>query len=215
MIALYVFLSILGGIPLLILLLSFFPVRLWLCFKESFQGEVGYLFLRFPLKPAEDSGEPQKETVEETPKAKEEKEKTGPSMADRLRASLKRHGLAGFLQTLAELLGLIFRCVGGIFKGLRLKKFDLYICLPGSADAAAAAVLYGKVAAGVYSACGGLFSLIPCRHKGVTVDLDYSSPVSQVDFCIELSIRPILVIKEALLLVVKSIRPLRRLIGKR
>ena len=130
----------------------------------------------------------------------------------RLEASLKREGLGGFLQALGELISLLGQATVGILRGFDLRHFDLYLCVAGAGDAAAGAKLFGKISAGVYSACGVLFTLLPCGNKGVTVDLSYDLWESRMDFSAELSIRPFFVLAEGLKLVIKSIRPLRRIL---
>lgn len=208
MIVLYVILGTVGGLILLLLLLTLIPVRAELQFHGEFTLVVKYLFLRIPLLP----GKPGEETEEEPQEDKPE-EPGKPSALDRVKASLKREGLGGFLQALGELIKLLGRASAGILKRLKLRRFDLYLCVAGAQDPAAGAVLYGKVAAGVYSACGGLFTLLPCKRKGVTVDLDYGLWESRVDFSAELSIRPIFAIWEGLRLTIKSLKPLKKILG--
>lgn len=208
MIVLYVILGTVGGLILLLLLLTLIPVRAELRFQGEFTLVAKYLFLRIPLLP----GKPGEETEEE-PQEEKPEEPGKPSALDRVKASLKREGLGGFLQALGELIKLLGRASAGILKRLKLRRFDLYLCVAGAGDAAAGAVLYGKVAAGVYSACGGLFTLMPCKRKGVTVDLGYELWESRVDFSAELSIRPIFAIWEGLRLTIKSLKPLKKILG--
>lgn len=208
MIVLYVILGMIGGLLLLLFLLTLIPARAELRFQGEFALTVKYLFLRIPLLP----GEPEEETEKEEPQEEKPKEPGKPGILDRIKAALKREGLGGFLQALGELIKLLCGASAGILKRLRLRRFDLYLCVAGAGDAAAGALLYGKVAAGVYSACGGLFTLLPCKRKGVTVDMDYELWESRVDFSAELSIRPIFVIWEGLRLVLKSMRPLKKIL---
>lgn len=207
-----VLLCVLGGLLLLLLLLSLFPVRASLDFRTEFSLEVGYLFLKFAVLPGkEETEEPEKK--EGPKKDKDEKtKKKSPGIVNRGKTALKREGFTGFLQALFELLGLLLRAPVRILKHLKLKRFDLYLLLAGGEDASAAAIRYGQVSAGVYSACGGLFSLLPCKRKGVTVDLDYDAPENLVDFSGEISILPVFVLKEALVLVIKGLRPLKKII---
>ena len=208
MIVLYVILWAILGLLLLLLLLTLMPVGAELRFDGEFHLRIKYLFLNIPLLP----GEPQEET-EEPSKEEEKPEKPGrPGIGGRIKASLKREGLGGFLQTLGELISLLGQATAGILRGFNLRHFDLYLCVAGAGDAAAGAKLFGKISAGVYSACGVLFTLLPCGNKGVTVDLSYDLWESRVDFSAELSIRPFFVLMEGLKLVIRSIRPLRRIL---
>ncbi|MCI9226084.1 MAG: hypothetical protein HFE91_11565 [Acutalibacter sp.] len=211
MIVLYVILWAILGLLLLLLLLTLMPVGAELRFDGEFHLRIKYLFLNIPLLP----GEPQEET-EEPPKEEEkpeEPEKPGRTdIGGRIKASLKREGLGGFLQALGELISLLGQATAGILRGFNLRHFDLYLCVAGAGDAAAGAELFGKISAGVYSACGVLFTLLPCSRKGVTVDLSYDLWESRVAFSAELSIRPFFVLMEGLKLVIRSIRPLRRIL---
>lgn len=211
MIVLYILLAVIGGLLLLLLLLSLIPVRAAVRFQEEFSLEVRYLFLRIPILPGKEEAEPEPEPEPEEKPEEPEAEKK-PGILDRVKAALKREGLVGFLQGLGELIKLLFQAVGGVLKGLRLKRFDLYLCLGGAGDAAAAAILYGQVSGGVYAACGGLFTLMPCKKKGITVDLNYDTEEAKVDFSMELSILPIFALKEGLVLLLKGLRPLRKIL---
>ena len=201
-------LGIIGGLLLLILLLTLIPLRAQLRFKGEFELTVKYLFIRVPLLP----GEPKEEPEEPEEKGEKPKEPGRPGAIGRIKAALKREGLGGFLQALGELIKLLGQASKGILKRLKLRSFDLYLCVAGAGDAAAGAELYGKVSAGVYPACGVLFTLLPCKRKGVTVDLDYGLWENRVDLSAELSILPFFVVMEGLRLVLKSLRPLKKIL---
>lgn len=207
MIVLYILL----GILLFLFLLTLCPVRFDLGFREAFRLEVRYLFFRIPLLPVKPE-----EAVEEPEKPPEEKPKKDedgkPGIPDRIKSALKREGPSGFLQALGDLLKLVGQTSARILRRLKLRRFDLYLCVGGAEDAAAAAIRYGQISAGVYSACGGLFTLIPCKRKGVTVDLDYNTPAFTVDFSACLSIRPIFVLKGLVVLALRGWKPLRRML---
>lgn len=217
MIVLYVLGGVLGGLMALVLALlalllvvSLFPVQASLAFRGEFFLELRVLFLRIPLLPGRE--EPEKDEPEPEAEQPREGQEKKSSVGERMKRALKREGLSGFLEALGELVRLAGGASAGILRGLRLKEFDLYLCLGGSGDAAQAAVLYGQVSGGVYSACGALFGLLPCKKKGVTVDLDYSAGEPQVDFSARLSIRPVVILWEGLKLFFKSLRPLKRIL---
>lgn len=203
---LYVILGIIGGVLLLIFLLTLIPLRAELRFRGEFELTAKYLFFRIPLLPGE-PGEKEEPEEEEKPK-----EPDKPGIVDRIKAALRREGIGGFLQALGELIKLLGEASAGILRRLKLRRFDLYLCVAGGGDAAAGAQLYGKICAGVYPACGALFTLLPCRKKGVTVDLDYGLFESLADLSAELSILPVFVVWEALRLVLKSLRPLKKIL---
>lgn len=195
-------LYILGGILLVLFLLTLLPVRVEVAFREEFALTLRYGFLRFPLLPG-------KESPEEPPPEPQEPE--GPSAAGRLKRALKREGFWGLVQALGEFVKEALRASGRLLSHLKLKSFDLYLCLGGAYDAAEAAILYGQLSAGVYGACGTLFSLMPCKKKGVTVDLSYSAAENTADFSACLSIRPLFVLKAGLVILWNALPLLRKL----
>lgn len=200
-------LYILFGIFLFLLLLTLLPVRVAVTFQEEFSIELRYLFFRKTLQAGK---EPEQEELEEAKDKTEAEEKAGRRMD--IKQLLTRRGFSGFFQALGEVLGLVGRCSRRLLRRLRLRQFDLYLCLGGAGDAASAALMYGKVAAGVYSVCGELFALMPCKEKGVTVDLDFDGIRHRVDFSAQVSMRPIFLIKEGLILLIKGLFPVKRML---
>ncbi len=199
MIVLYVFL----GILLFLFLLTLLPLRLEVSFQQEFFLTVRYLFLSFHLLPGK---EPEEEPKQEEEAEKEKK--TGGGL-DKLRKTLKQHGFNGFMNALFECVGQALSSSKSLVSRLRWKTFDLYLCVAGKEDAAEAALLYGRLSAAVYSACGFLFGLTGCRKKAVTVDLDYQAEENLVDFSAKLSILPLFVIKEGISLLIHSMPLLR------
>lgn len=195
-------LYILGGILLLLLILLLIPVRADLSFEEAFGLTIRYGPLRFPI-PLE--GEEEAAPPEEKPAPEK---KPGPG---RLKRALKREGFWGFLQSLADFVGAAARASGRLLRHIKLRRFDLYVCLAGAYDAADAAVRYGQLGAGVYGACGMLFSLMPCREKGVTVDLDYSAAENRVLFSARLSLRPLFALIAGVRILLAGLPLLRKL----
>lgn len=194
------------GLLLFLFLLTLLPVRAVIHFHESFVLELRYLFLRIPIIPGD-----------EQPLEEEEEEESGEdesSPAKRVKSTLSKKGLSGFLQGFTELLRLLQKAAGGILKRLRLRRFDLYLCLAGKNDPAGSAVRYGQVAGGIYAACGGLFCLLPCRRKGVSVDLNYTAEKAVINFTAELSIVPLFAIKEAVVFLIRGLFYLKKWSGK-
>ncbi len=201
MLALY----ILGGILLFLFLLTLLPVHIDVAFREEFELTLRYAFLRFPLLPGEEAPE------ESEPPQPEPEKKPGPGPADRLKKALKREGFWGLVQAVGEFIKEAMMASGRMLSHLKLKRFDLYLCLGGAYDAAQAAILYGQLSAGVYGACGMLFSLMPCKKKGVTVDLDYSAAENTADFSASLSMRPLFALKAGLKILWNALPLLRKL----
>lgn len=199
-------LAIIGGILLLLFLLTLLPVGIEVAFREEFALTLRYAFLRFPLLPGgAEEEEPKPEPKPET------KEKAGPGAAERLKRALRREGFWGLVQAVGEFVKEALMASGKLLSHLKLKRFDLYLCLGGAYDAAQAAILYGQLSAGVYGACGALFSVMPCKEKGVTVDLDYSAAENTADFSACLSIRPLFVLRAGLVILWNSLPLLRKL----
>lgn len=201
MVALYIIL----GVLLLLLLLTLLPVGVEVRFREEFSLRLSYLFLHFDLLPGTET--PEEETAEKEEKPEKEK---GEGAGPKLKRIFKRKGFSGFLESLFELLGMAAKAGKNIFVKLKLKRFDLYLCLGGKDDPAEAAQLYGRLCGPVYAACGELFTLTgaPRRRKpkkAVTVDLDYGSSENLVDFSARLSFRPFTILKEGLVLLARGL----------
>lgn len=192
------------GILLFLFLLTVIPLRLDLSFQQEFSLTLRYLFLKFPILPG-------KEKPEE-PEEKQEEEKQGGGL-EKVKGLLKQEGFFGFLKALFELVKLAASSSKKVISHIRLKSFDLYLCLAGAEDAAAAAVLYGELSGAVYSACGFLFGLTGCRKKAVSIDLDYQLEENRVDFSARISILPLFILKEGFSLLIHSVPFLRKFLS--
>ena len=170
MIPLLILAAVLLGVTFLLLA----PVRLQVDFQKEFSAQVRYLFLRFPLVSAGKEGEA---PSMQGPPAEEEPPPSGSGLGRKLRAMLRRQGLRGFLRSLQELALAAENSAKSLLRKIRLKRFDLYICLGGEEDAAAAAVLYGQVCGVAYSACGILW-----EYSSETVRLQEAAFMADLDF---------------------------------
>ena len=195
-------LLILAAVLLGVMSLLLAPVRLQVDFQKEFSAQVRYLFLRFPLVSAGKEGEA---PSMQGPPAEEEPPPSGSGLGRKLRAMLRRQGLRGFLRSLQELALAAEHTAKSLLRKIRLKRFDLYICLGGEEDAAAAAILYGQVCGAAYSACGILWELFPCRRRSVSVDLDYRSRDHRVEFFAEATIPLLFLLREGLILLYKAL----------
>ena len=191
-------LYILGGILLLIFLLTLVPVRLEVSYQTEFEAKLRYLFFSFPLSPSEG-------VDEVAPAPEKAEEKPGAGILDKLKRIFRQEGFWGFLNALADFIKLLTDSSRRLLSHAKLKAFDLYLCLGGEEDAADAAILYGEVSAAVYSACAALFSLKKCRKKGVSVDLDYRTKDNTVQFSAKATLRPFHAIAILLPFLVRSI----------
>lgn len=199
-------LMVIGGILLLLAFLLLAPVQLEVRFQKDFSATVKYLFLRFPLT------EEQAQELPKEPSVKEEQDKAASQgLGKKLKAMLRREGLRGFLRSLEELVQDVKNASRKLLMRVRLKRFDLYVCLGGKEDAAQAAVLYGQVCGVVYTACGTLFGLFPCKKKTVTVDLDYNRQDHRVEFFGLASVGMLFLLKEGLILLYRALPFFRKL----
>lgn len=198
-------LVITAGVLLFAFLLLSIPIRLKLGFQQEFTLALHYAFLRFRLLPSK-----------EQPTETEDEQPTDTSAWDslgKIKQSLKRNGAMGFLKALFELVKIVAESSKKLLKHVKLKSFDLYLCLGTEGDPGDAAMRYGEISGAVYSACGMLFGLMPCRKKGVTVDLNYSVPDDTVDFSAVISISPIFLLKEGISLLLKGLPLFKKFIG--
>ena len=193
--------SVICGVLLFLFLLTLFPLRIHAGFEQEFTLTLRYLFLRFRLAPGKEEPEPK---AEEQKEEKEEEEKKTEKKID-IKRILKRQGVSGFLKSLFELVKLVATDTKRLLSHLKLRKFDLYLCLAGAEDAAQAAIQYGQVSGAVYSACSVLFKLMRCKKYAVSVDLNYQSEESTVVFSGVLSILPIFLLREGISLVIHGL----------
>ena len=187
-------LLVFGCILLVLLLLLLCPVCVNFRYEESLNIRLRYLFFKKDLMPGTEKPTPKVKKSAKTEKKEASKGQAGSTFSFK---SLKdRHGISGLLSLLEDALRLIKTSTVRLLSHLRLKKFDLYLCIGGLEDAAAAAIQYGQLSAAVYSLCGGIFSLMPCKRKGVTVDLDYGTTESRAVATATLSMSPLFVLRE-------------------
>lgn len=192
-------LLIAGGIFLLLCLLLLTPVHLEVGFRQEFTAQMRYLWFRFPFRSKEEES-PAQEAPAEAGKGSSSK-----GLLQGLKAMLRREDLSGFLQSLQELVQALETASRKLLKKVRVKQFDLYVCLGGEEDAAEGAILYGQVCGIVYSACGLLFGLFPGGKKSVSVDLDYHSREHRVEFSGKASIRLLFLLIEGTILLYKAL----------
>lgn len=183
MIVLWILLGLLAAVFLLLLV----PVHAGVRYRETVELTVRWLFLRRTLLP-----EPAKPKLEKVPPAGESKPpapKKNP-LREKLERFREAEGLSGLLRLAGDFLRLTGTSAAKIIRRLRVRDFDLYV-LAGGEDAAAAAILYGQACAVVYPAAEALFTLAKCRHRRVTVDLDYKIKIPAVQLSADVSVRPI------------------------
>lgn len=198
-------LAIIFGVLLFLFLLTVIPIKIDIAFSQGFSVTLRYAFLRFKLYP-------QKQKSTEPPSDEPEKEKSESTSLDKLKEIVKRRGVSGFLKSLFELVKIVAGSSGRLLSHIKLRQFDLYLCLGCEDDPGAAALRYGETSGAVYSACGVLFSLFNCRKKAVSVDLNYTTPEDTVIFTARVSILPLFVMKELVSLLINGLPVLKRML---
>ena len=211
-------LYILGGILLLLLILTSIPVFFSFEFRESlsFTLKYGFVDLTKFITPKEKSEEEkQKKTKKKKAKSekKDEEKKDEKPKSNFLKDCIKANGVGGFLGIVKALLVIITKRVAKIIRAIHLRECDVYLCV-GGADAAQIAEQYGKICAILYPAAQVLFKFFHCKKGRTTVDLNYKSEGSLVIAEGKLRVFPIAVIFQGLCLIVQSIPYILKLVKK-
>lgn len=211
-------LYILGGILLLLLILTSIPVFFSFEFRESlsFTLKYGFIDLTGFITPKEKSEEETKKKSKKKSKSKKkddsESEEEKPK-SNFLKDCIKANGVGGFLSIVKALLVIITKRVAMIIKAIHLKDCDVYLCVGGE-DAAQIAEQYGKICAVLYPAAQVLFKFFHCKKGRTTVDLNYNSTESLVIAEGKLYVLPITVIFHGICLIVKSVPYILKLVKK-
>lgn len=172
-----IFLYILLGLILLIFIALLIPVRFQIKYEDSPSFIIKYLFLSYDLNEPEEL-----ESVEG--EAEDEAEQVG----GRFKKMFEKTGLSGFLSLIKEILSFISDAGRFIYSKLKIRYFDLDICIGGE-DAAEIALTYGGVSAAVCSFYGVLFNSKSCKKKKAAVNVDFKRKDSVVKFECEVSLR--------------------------
>ena len=214
-----IILYILGGILLLLLVVTCIPVFFSFEYRESLSFTLKYGCFdvtkyitpkeKTEKKKAKKPGKKKKTEKKKEPAETEEKTKS-----NFLKDCIKANGVGGFLGIVKSLLVIITKRVAGIIRAIRLKKCDVYLCVGGD-DAAQIAEQYGKICAVLYPAAAVLFKFFHCKNGRTTVDLNYKSTESAVIAEGELMVLPIAVIFEGLRLIVQSVPYILKLVNKK
>lgn len=152
-------LYIIGGIVLLIALLLLLPVHLWLEYSvEGFSLKVRLLFFNLVRVPGE-KGES---------KPKLEKKKKAPKE--------KRGGL---VKTFFAMRDDIFKALGKLGKGLRIRKLKVWY-LAAAEDACAAALQFGRMSAALGAVTALLENLFVVKKKDYRLDVSFEKQEPEV-----------------------------------
>lgn len=203
-------LIIIASILLLLLILLLIPIRVHVQYGKEFNIDVRYLFIKKKILPSEeDKGEekPKKQKKKEE-KTKGEDEEVG--AVDRFKNFFKREGFSGFVDFLKEVLGVAGKAVKRILKHTKISLFDLYMSVGGD-DASDIAMQYGQISMVAYPTFSFILgSVKKCKKKGISIDCNYESLESVVNFEAKLRISPIFLLQAGLVAFFKSIPLFKR-----
>lgn len=179
-------LYILGGLAALIVVLLMGDITLRVGYDGEFTLCVGYLFLHFRVLPAKPKKQkkPKKKKAAEPPSA-EPKPKTKPDLS--------------FDDILAAL-GMLLRTLGKIAGKTRVRPCRLWISV-ASGDAAATALTYGKVCAGLGALNSLLKELLGSVKSDFRVGWDYTRDKIEVRANIVIRIRLLWIVKNGISLI--------------
>lgn len=159
MIALY----ILGGLALLIFLFLLLPLRAVIEYsEEGFFLKLRLLFFTLVAVPTAEKGE--KKLKLEKKKKKEEKEK-------------RKSG--GLVKSLFAIRQDIFRALGKLMKGLKIKRLKVWY-LAAAEDAASAALSFGKMSAAMGGVTALLEDLFQVEEKDYRLDVSFEKQAPEV-----------------------------------
>lgn len=180
-----IFLYILLGIFILIFLCLSLPITVMAGYDDHFYIKVQYLFFLFnPLK---------KEKKIKKIKPKKDAVKTSKKNIPYFDDLFKKQSLPDAIVELCSLLRIFFEKFAAILKRSTMQSFSLTIT-EYNADAATAAINYGRICAVVYPFLGFLNSLMPFKSQNVQIFCDYNSGKSNFQFDLKWKVIPILCI---------------------
>lgn len=194
MIALWIFLGIIGLIAVLLIL----PLRLNLRYQRE-EGLTYYAkFLFFRFEPSETPNERLTQQVFSI---------LGLSDVQNVTNAKRAVNAKGVSTTFRELTSVLKTLLGRIFWLLHhgsFRKFELQIIV-GDEDAAEAAFGYGLICAAVYPMVGLLETVIPFRRRTVDIRCDYDQEETHIDFFAQFQIRLWYVLRAFLHIIRKNI----------
>lgn len=181
----YIFLSILGGLLLLLLI----PLRLALDFEEELSVRFRYLFFSFRLYPPREKKRPKPEKITKKKKSagKEKEEEASLSSFGKM---LKEDGPGAVISFLSEMTKMAAASAKKLLRTLVIDRLELFIQASGE-DAADTALLFGKICAGVYPALSALQCVIRTRQRQVEIAPDFAGGGTRVRFHIRLHAIPL------------------------
>ncbi|MCQ4022167.1 MULTISPECIES: DUF2953 domain-containing protein [unclassified Ruminococcus] len=183
-------LIVISAIILFFLFLLFMPVVLYADFTDELRLSIRYLFVKIRLLPEK----PKKPKKQKEKKAdKKAKEKTEPEKQNetvkKLKEVLKKTGVGGFLEIVAECAKIIGSGAMGIVRHIVISRLNIEI-RNGGENAAQTAINYGYISAALYPAVSVVLSNIK-KYKSACVQIfpDYDSKNTTVNCSVKVKIK--------------------------
>lgn len=153
--------------------LLFMPVVLYADFKNELYLSVRYLFVKIrllPEKPKKKKKAAKEEKDNEKPKAEQENE-----TLEKLKGIVKKTGISGFIEIVAEISKIAAKGVMGIVRHVVISRLDVEI-KNGGEDAAQTAINYGYISAALYPSVSIILNNVK-KYKSARVQIfpDYDS----------------------------------------
>lgn len=189
MIALWIML----GVVTFLLLLLLLPVRLSVRYADGqWRVRAGYAFVMIQLLPAKEK-KPRKPRSE-----KPKKEKPGkPPRPSLIKQVAEKDGVGGVLSLFGEIARLALTAVKKVFAITTLSRLRVRLAV-GAPEAADAALLYGKLCAGVYPAFAVMNGLFHIKRPQLDIKPDFSRQTVAADVDIRARIIPLRLLPVAL-----------------
>lgn len=163
-------LIVVSAIILFFLFIFFMPVVLYADFKTELSLSVRYLFLKFRILPEKPEKPKKNKSKKKSAKPKEAEEtKEDEKNGETIKRILKKTGLGGFIEIVAELAKIAANGVMGIVRHVVISRLEIEIN-NGGEDAAQTAINYGYISAALYPAVSVILSNVK-KYKSASVQI--------------------------------------------
>lgn len=180
-------LIVIAAIILFFAFLLFMPIVFYADFKGKLFLSVRYLFVKIRLLPETPKKPKKKKSAKKAEKKAEAKKENETSK--KLREVLRKTGVGGFIEIIAELAKIAGRGAMGVVRHIVISRLDIEI-RNGGEDAAQTAINYGYISAALYPAVSVILNNVK-KYKSACVQIfpDYDSRDTTVKCSVRLKIK--------------------------
>lgn len=180
-------LIVIAAIILFFAFLLFMPLVFYADFKGKLFLSVRYLFVKIRLLPEKPKKPKKKKSAKKAEKKAEAKKENETSK--KLKEVLKKTGVGGFIEIIAELAKIAGRGTMGVVRHIVISRLDIEI-RNGGEDAAQTAINYGYISAALYPAVSVILNNVK-KYKSACVQIfpDYESRDTTVKCSVRLKIK--------------------------